>query len=88
MQDFFRIQEGQEESVYQVAYASCKRRVTDLHYESRIQAHIDYNAKFLLRRVNKEEARRMTLTREQYIQVNTKHENSFLLRLSMPNLIF
>ena len=88
MQDFFRIQEGQEESAYRVAYASCKRRVTDLHYESRLQAHIDYNAKFLLRRVNKEEARRMTLTREQYIQVNTKHEYSFLLRLSMPNLIF
>jgi len=88
MQDFFRIQEGQEESAYQVAYASCKRRITDLHYESRIQAHIDYNAKFLLRCVNKEEARRMTLTREQYIQVNTKHEYSFLLRLSMPNLIF
>ena len=88
MQDFFRIQEGHEESAYQVAYASYKRRVMDLHYESRIQAHIDYNAKFLLRRVNKEEARRMTLTREQYIQVNTKHEYSFLLRLSMPNLIF
>ena len=70
MQDFFRIQEGQEESAYQVAYASCKRRVMDLHYESRLQAHIDYNTKFLLRRVNKEEARRMTLTREQYIQVN------------------
>jgi len=60
----------------------------DLHYESRIQAHIDYNVKFLLRCVNKEGARWMTLTREQYIQVNTKHEYSFLLRLSMPNLIF
>ena len=67
MQDFFRIQEGQEESAYQVAYASYKRRVTDLHYESRLQAHMDYNAMFLLRRVNKDEARRMTLTREQYI---------------------
>ena len=81
MQDFFRCQLGQEDSAYQVAYASCKRRVTDLHYESCIQAQIDYNAKFLLRRVNKEEARWMTLTREQYIQVNTKHEYSFLLRL-------
>ena len=67
MQDFFRIQEGHEESAYQVAYASYKRRGTDLHYDSRLQAHIDHNAKFLLRRVNKEEARRMTLTREQYI---------------------
>ena len=88
MQDFFRCQPGQEDRAYQVAYTSYKRRVADLHYEPHLQAHIDYNAKFLLRRVNKEEARRMTLTREQYIQVNTKHEYSFLLRLSMPNLIF
>jgi hypothetical protein len=53
MQDFFRCQLGQEERVYQVAYASCRRRVSDLYYESRIQAHIDYNATFLKRRINK-----------------------------------
>lgn len=88
MQDFFRIQEGQEERAYRVAYASCKKRVTDMHYDSRIQAHLDYNAKILFRRVTKEEARRMTLSKEQYLQVNTKLECSFLLRLSMTNLIF
>jgi hypothetical protein len=73
MQDFFRCQEGQEERAYQVAYASCKRHVSDLVYESRIQAHIDYNAKFSKRRIDKTQVRRETLTREQYLQVNRKH---------------
>jgi hypothetical protein len=57
-----------------VAYASCKRRVTDLYYEARVQAHVDYNAKFCNRRINKTQARRETeiLTREQYLKVNRK----------------
>jgi hypothetical protein len=72
MQDFFRCQPRQEERAYQVAYASYKRRVSDLYYESRIQAHIDYNATFLKRRINKYQARKETeiLTRKQYLQVN------------------
>jgi hypothetical protein len=53
MQDFFRCQPGQEERAYQVAYASCKRCMQDLLYESRIQAHVDYNATFCHRRINK-----------------------------------
>ena len=69
MQDFFEIQEGQEESAYQVAYASCKRRVSDLYYEARLQAHRDYNTTFRNRRINKTQARRETevLTSEQYL---------------------
>jgi hypothetical protein len=73
MQDFFRCQPGLEERAYLVAYASCKRRVSDLLYESRIQAHIDYNATFRNRRINKTQARRETLTREQYLKVNRKY---------------
>ena len=75
MQDFFRCQPGQEDRAYQVAYASCKRRVADLYYEVRLQAHRDYNATFRNRRINKTQARRETevLTREQYLQVNRKH---------------
>jgi len=74
MQDFFRCQPGQEERAYQVAYASCKRRVSDLYYECRIQAHIDYNATFRSRRIDKKVAKRETeiLTREQYLEVNRK----------------
>ena len=75
MQDFFRCQPGREERAYQVAYASCKRRVSDLYHESRLQAHIDYNATYRNRRINRTQARRETeiLTREQYLQVNRKH---------------
>jgi hypothetical protein len=53
--------------VYQVAYASCKRRISDLLYESCIQAHIDYNATFRNKKINKTQERRETLTREQYL---------------------
>ena len=53
MQDFFRCQPGQEARAYQVAYASCKRRVSDLYYEARLQAHVDYNATYRKRRINK-----------------------------------
>lgn len=75
MQDFFRCQPGQEARAYQVANASCKRRVSDLYYEARLQAHVDYNATYCNRRINKTQARRQTeiLTREQYLQVNRKH---------------
>ena len=74
MQDFFRCQPGQEARAYQVAYASCKRRVSDLYYEARLQAHVDYHATYHKRRINKTQARRQTeiLTREQYLQVNRK----------------
>jgi hypothetical protein len=56
MQDFFRCQPGQEERAYQVAYASSKRRVSDLYYEARLQAHIDYNATYCNRRINRKQA--------------------------------
>ena len=73
MQEFFRCQPGHEERAYHVAYASCKRRVSDLYYESRLQAHIEYNATYRHRRINRPQSRREILTREQYIQVNRKH---------------
>ena len=71
----FQMPAGREERAYQVAYASCKRRVSDLYYDARLQAHRDYNATFRNRRINKTQARREieVLTREQYLQVNRKH---------------
>ena len=46
-----------------------------MYYEARLQAHVDYNATYRKRRINKIQARRQTeiLTREQYLQVNRKH---------------
>jgi hypothetical protein len=58
MQDFFRCQPGQEDRAYQVAYASCKRRVSDLYYEARLQAHRDYNAQFRNRKINKTQGKK------------------------------
>ena len=75
MQDFFRCQPGQELRAREVAAASYRRRVSDLYYESRLQAHIDYNVTYRNRRMNRTQARREIeiLTREQYLQVNRKH---------------
>jgi hypothetical protein len=40
-------------------------------YEARVQAIINYHATVLGERVNKEQARTMRLTREQYLEVST-----------------
>jgi len=42
----------------------------DLHYEARVRAVITYNAVFLGMKVTKADARKMTLTKEQYLEVN------------------
>jgi hypothetical protein len=34
MQDFYRIEEGKEERAYQVAVASCKKRVKDMIHDA------------------------------------------------------
>jgi hypothetical protein len=45
----------------------------DMHYEAPIQAIITYHGTILGAKVTKVQARNMTLTREQYIQVSTEH---------------
>ena len=46
-----------------------------MYYEAHLQAHVDYNATYRKRRINKTQVRRQTeiLIREQYLQVNRKH---------------
>jgi len=70
MQDFFRCQAEFEDRAALVATKGCKKLVKDLHYEARIQAVITYNAVFLGTKVTKADARKMTLTKEQYPEVN------------------
>jgi hypothetical protein len=55
-----------------VATVSCKKLVVDMHYEARIQAIITYHGSVLGDKVGKKDTRTMSLTREQYLQVNTK----------------
>ena len=53
-----------------VASSACPKLVKDMHYEARIQAVITYHAKYRDVKVTKGDARTMTLTREQYLQVH------------------
>jgi hypothetical protein len=70
MQDFFRCEAGYEARVNVVATTSCKKLVVDMHYEARIQAIVTYHGSILGERVTKQQARTMSLTRDQYLQVN------------------
>lgn len=70
MQDFFRCDpEADERVVERVQRAACQKRVTDLIYEGRKQAVMDYNAKYNYVRVTKTQACTMQLTREEYMKV-------------------
>jgi hypothetical protein len=73
MQDFFRCQEGFEARADLVATKCCKKLVVDIHYETRIQAVINYHGTILRTKVSKADSRTMTLEPEQYLQVNTEH---------------
>lgn len=69
MQDFYRCEPGQEASAAMVARTVCKKRVTDLRYEARIQAIVDYHAAQKVK-IKKADAKLLNLTREQYLSVN------------------
>jgi hypothetical protein len=71
MYDFFRCDEGYDERASRVAHKACYKLMKDMHYEARVQAVIQYHAIFEKRKVDKEAARNMTLTKEQYLPVNT-----------------
>lgn len=73
MQHFFRCQEGYEGRADAVATRCCKKLVVDMHYEARVQAIVSYYGSVLGQKVLKRDARTMTLTRDQYLQVNLEH---------------
>ena len=70
MQDFFRCEPGYEAIAAQVADTACRKLVKDMHYEARVQAIVSYCAEYEKRKVKKEEARNIFLTREEYLKVN------------------
>ena len=73
MQDFFRCAPGYEGRAERVQDKVCRNRLSDLYHETWLQCIINYNGNVLGDMVRKQEARTMTLTREQYLQVSTKH---------------
>ena len=64
MQDFYRCQEGYEAKVASISEEAAKKLMKDIHYDTRVQAIIDYYAQYRGMKVKKEEARTMNLTRE------------------------
>jgi hypothetical protein len=71
MQDFFRCKAGCEARVNVVATTSCKKLIVDMHYEARIQTIVSYHGFVLGEKVTKQDAQTMSLTRDQYLQVNS-----------------
>ena len=70
LQDFFRREEGAEETARAVARRCCPKRVQDMFYEARIQAVIMFHAQHLHTKVTKTEARNMRLSKQEYMRVN------------------
>ena len=61
----------------QVADTACRKLVKNMHYEVRVQAVITYCADVEKRKVGKDVARNMFLTREQYLRVNDEITTHF-----------
>jgi hypothetical protein len=73
MQTFFRCEYGEEERADMCLKNSCKKRVTDMHHEVKDLVIITYYALVLGQKIEKEEARRAMLTREQFLEVHEQH---------------
>ncbi|KAL5647207.1 hypothetical protein ACJX0J_041562, partial [Zea mays] len=67
--DFFRCDAGYEARADVVSTTCCKKLVVDMHYEARIQAIVTYHGSVLGEKVNKKDARTMSLTPDQYLQM-------------------
>ena len=74
MQTYYRCGEGFEARAEQVTTKACKKLITDMHHEVRIQAIVTYYGSKLGERKTKKDAREMQLTREQYLKVNEEHQ--------------
>ena len=73
MQRYFKPEEGLEVRTNQAAAAACRKYVTDMHHEARVQAHRDYYAVVLKQSISKHDARKVELSRAQYLEVDEKH---------------
>jgi hypothetical protein len=73
MQLYYRSEEGFEVRAEAVLTKAYKKLIVDIHYEARVQAIVNYHRSILGEDVKKPQARSMTLTRDQYIQVDKEH---------------
>ena len=73
MQDFYRLEEGVPPAMArEVANKACYKLMADMNYEARILTIITYHAS-INEKVKKEQARNMTMTREQFLSVYIQH---------------
>jgi hypothetical protein len=63
MQEYYKLEEGFEDTTDIVAVRACRKRVVDIHYEARVQAIINYYGTKLGHKVTKSEARQITLNK-------------------------
>jgi hypothetical protein len=68
MQDFYKCEPGYEAKANVVATTCCKKLI-----EAHIQSIINFHASVLGDKVSKKDARTMSVTWDQYLQVNTEH---------------
>jgi hypothetical protein len=73
MQLYYRCEEGFEVRAEAVLTKACKKLIVDIHYEAHVQAIVTYRRSILGEDVKKPQARNMTLTRDQYMQVDKEH---------------
>jgi hypothetical protein len=66
-------EDGYEGRADVVATVSYKKLVVDMHYEAHIETIITLHASVLGEKVVKKDARTMSLTQDQYLQVAIEH---------------
>ena len=74
MQTYYRCEERFEARAEQATIKACKKLITDMHHEVRIQAIVTYYESKSGERKTKKDAREMQLTWEQYLEVNEEHQ--------------
>ena len=62
MQRYFKPEEGLEARADQATAAACRKYVTDMHHEARVQAHRDYYTVVLKQSISKPDARQVDLS--------------------------
>jgi hypothetical protein len=69
LQEHYRCEDGYEQEAERVLENACKKLVHDMHYEVRIQAVVNYYHEHESTKLVKADARKKTLTKEQYMKV-------------------
>jgi hypothetical protein len=70
MQRYFKPEDGREEMADWTAHRACQKHVGDMIHEAWLYAHVDYYKSIKKGPLKKDGARKVALTKEQYLQVH------------------